>query len=391
MSIPPTCCDSYAATTRFALTTLSSWFARIAPDPTDHGASILSLIIVEGSSCSGKTTLAGKIVDRLRRADPDSHVTYLHCGPPVDHPLDEYVEPLLDYRPGTGRHVVCDRWSIGESVYPVLLDRPTQLTSAVRTYVELFLRSRGAVLVYCAQSYDHARDCALTRGDDRAEVARIHDALELFYGAVTSSLLPFTVEDVTGEHETDAEHAVAVERTIDRVIDVADRFDRSARSLVPYVTYVGPSRPSLMLVGDRRGVDGDPADWGLWPAFAPRPATSGDYLLTTLTSVGLRVPEHGVQLGDVGLVNANDVDDVRSCWEALDRPAVVALGRNAERTLHAIDVPHGSVPHPQFFRRFFNSHKSEYARIIINAGQTQRDLGGWRPTNSWYDRTRSTA
>lgn len=327
----------------------------------------MSLILIEGPDCAGKTQLAGRVIDHLRRVDPAARVTYRHCGPPTEHPLDEYVEPLLDYRPGTGQHVVCDRWHVGEHVYPAVLGRRTRLSPSVRWYLDAFLRSRGALLVYCAASYDYLRDCALGRVDDApADVTTIHDTLERFHRAVASSSLPSITEDVTGEHATAAEHAVAVGRTIDRVCALADRFDRDARPLVPFVTYVGPPRPALLLVGDRRGVPStELEDHGAWPAFVPRLSTSGDYLLSTLASAELRVHIHGLTDGDVALVNANDVDDVRACWDVVGRPAVVALGRNAERTLRALDVPHRAAAHPQYARRFHYHRRERYLAQLL--------------------------
>jgi len=319
------------------------------------------LIILEGPDCSGKSTLAGRLVAALRHAEPDADVRYLHSGPPDGHPLEEYVEPLLDYRPGTGVHYVCDRWHVGESVYPQVRDRPTALTSAVRTYVELFLQSRGAVLVYCKASYDYLRGCGLTRGDAADELRRIHDTQLSFDHHVVSSLVPKMIVDATDEFAPNHEH------TVDQVLTVAADCDRAARPLVPFVTYVGPPRPSLLLVGDRRGTPRhDFTEFGRWPAFAPMPSTSGAYLMTTLTSEALRVPTHGVQLHDVGLVNACDVDDVGACWETLGRPTTVGLGVNARRALRTAHVPHRSAVHPQYQRRFLHHSRTTYLRQLLD-------------------------
>lgn len=319
----------------------------------------MSLIIIEGADCAGKTTLAGNVVDVLRATYPDDHVTYLHAGVPQEPPLDEYVEPLLDYRPGTGRHVVCDRWHVGESVYPAVLGRPTQLTPSVRWYVEAFLRSRGALLVYCKATAGHLVECGVARDDPADEVDRVPATVREFDRAVASSSLPVNVFDVT-RPVPDYQRQVALE------VVARSTFHASRAEVVnPFVTYVGPSRPALLLVGDRRGIDGEPSDWGLWPAFAPRPATSGDYLLTTLTSTELRVADHGLTVGDVGLVNANDVDDVRACWDAVGRPPVVVLGRQAERTLRALDVPHRAAAHPQYARRFHYHRRERYLAQLL--------------------------
>lgn len=328
----------------------------------------MTLTILEGADCAGKTTLAGRVVDELRRCYPGERVTYLHAGVPSGHPLDVYVEPLLDYRPGTGRHVVCDRWHVGETVYPAVLDRPTNMTDAVRTYVEAFLRSRGAVLVYCAASYDYLRDCGVARGDDGAELARIARTQDAFQAAIATSSLPRSVEDVTddGLHD-ESDYRATVLRTVAFSTYQASR----AEALNPFTTYVGPPRPRLLLVGDRRGVTGDPAEHGDWPAFVPRLGTSGNYLLGTLTSAELRVPTHGLMADEIGLVNANDVDDVRDCWEALGRPEVVGLGVNARRELRRVNVPHRSAVHPQYQRRFLHHDRVDYLDQLLGRVDAQ--------------------
>lgn len=319
------------------------------------------LILIDGSDCSGKTTLAGRLLDRMRSTDPTASVTYHHAGPPTEHPLDEYVEPLLGYRPGTGQHVVCDRWHVGESVYPTVVGRPSELTDGVRTYVEQFLRSRGALLAYCTASPRHLTACGDARGDAAAEIARVGPTVRAFDAAVATSLLPHVAVDVTDPDDR------GYDRVVETIVDAARRSDVAARRLAPFVTYVGPPRPALLLVGDRRGVPStELADHGDWPAFVPRSGTSGTYLLDTLTSTRLTVREHGLQLGDVGLVNACDVDDVRACWEALGRPTTVGMGVNARRALRAADVPHRSAVHPQFQRRFLHHSRATYLRQLLS-------------------------
>lgn len=318
------------------------------------------LCILEGPDCAGKTTLAGRLVDRLRRAEPDASVGYRHAGPPEHHPLDEYVEPLLTHRPGED-HLVCDRWHVGESVYPALLGRPSRLTPAVRAYVEKFLQARGALLVYCATGHQHLYDCGVARGDAAAERGRLQAALDGFNEAVVASQLPKMIVDVADPDDPD------YDRVIGRVLGVAAEVDAAARPLAPFVTYVGPPRPSLLLVGDRRGTPAHDLDeFDDWPAFVPRPSTSGAWLLDALTRVPLTVPTHGVQLRDVALVNANDVDDVRAVWDAVGRPRVVALGRHADARLTELDVPHGMLPHPQYYRRFFHHMQTEYLYLVVD-------------------------
>lgn len=322
------------------------------------------LILIEGPDCAGKSTLARRLVDALRDSHPGDRVTYHHCGPPVDHPIDEYVAPLLDYRPGNGQHVVCDRWHVGETVYPAVADRPTYQTPAVAAYVELFLRSRGAVLIYCTATDEHLVDCGVARDDEPEEIARVHETTNAFLRAIASSLLPMTAVSVADPD------AANYRDTVDRVLALARNEAEYAERINAFTTYVGSPRPGLLLVGDRRGPARTPlADYGRWPAFVPRSATSGDYLLTTLVDAQLRVPSHGLVLGDVGLANACDVDDVRDLWDVLERPPVVGLGVNAQRTLRGCGVPHRSAYHPQYQRRFLHHRRRDYLGSLLDGSQ----------------------
>lgn len=322
----------------------------------------MTLLILEGADCSGKSTLAGHVVDVLRATYPTEHVTYHHAGPPTQHPLDEYVAPLLDYRPGTGQHVVCDRWHVGESVYPDLVNRLSDMTPAVRTYVELFLRSRGAVLVHLDASARYLTDCGWARGDDERELDRIESTVSRFHRVVASSLLPRRLLDV--------ERSIDPRRTALDLVAWASYHASLAEDLNSLRTYVGPPRPRLLLIGDRRGTPShDLAEFGGWPAFVPRTGTSGRYLLETLTSEPLRVPTHGLTLGEVGLINACDVDDVALAYETLGRPFTVGLGRNAQRVLRALGLPHQLTPHPQHQRRFKHHDRSDYLRALISLPQ----------------------
>lgn len=326
----------------------------------------MTLILIEGADCAGKSTLAGRVVDLLRRTYPGEHVEYRHCGSPTQHPLDEYVAPLLNYRPATGQHVVYDRHYVGELVYPSIVDRPSAMTSAVRTYVELFLVSRGATLVYCTATDRHLIDCGVARGDAVDDLINVPATVRAFDREVTRSTLARLTVDATPPPSSYLDDLAS------EVVDLAVGNDALTHDLNAFTTYVGPRRPGLLLVGDRRGTPShDVAEFGDWPAFAPFASTSGRYLLDTLTSVDLRVATHGVQLSTIGLVNANDVDDVRALYDTLGRPSVVALGRNAQRRLADVDVPHRSAAHPQYSRRFLHHRRDAYLCQLLDVARSE--------------------
>lgn len=317
------------------------------------------LIILDGADCAGKSTLAQQLSEALtqhRGTRPIVDVDVYHKGPPTAHPLDEYAAPLLTYRLVDERHIICDRWHVGEAVYPAVLDRPTQLDAAVNAWLELFLLSRGALLVHARRSASRLQECGRDRNDPAAEIDRAPIVAARFDRAMASTLLPLIIMDENGASPDD----------VDDVIQGAEALAAQAYGLSDYVTYVGSPHPTLLLVGDRRGVSYAPTRYGRWPAFAPFPGTSGHYLFSALTREPLRAATHGVLLAQIGVVNANDVDDVRACWEALGKPRVVALGVEARKTLRrvGVDVDH-YVPHPQYWARFRHHEPDVYLQRIM--------------------------
>lgn len=316
------------------------------------------LIILEGPDCAGKTTFAERITAAIKHAEPDGDVTLFHRGPPQVHPLDEYVTPLLDYRPGIGRHVVCDRWHVGELIYPQLVERHTDMTTDVELYVEKFLQSRGALLVYCDATDDHLNACydARTATTTATAFDRVATAARTLYRRYVTSRtqLPTLTVDVSNpERVTDAD--------VEHVLALANDDDWHAEDLNPFTTYVGPSRPSLLLFGDRRGpASVDLSHYAQWPAFVPRPSTSGSWLFTTMTIEQLRVPAHRLLLNQIGIANACDVDDPFELWTTLGKPETVALGINAHRALRTAGVDYRRVPHPQYYRRFKHNDRRQY-------------------------------
>jgi hypothetical protein len=295
-----------------------------------------------------------------KRYDGHERVQLLHRGPPTQHPLDEYENTLHVYRPGTNTHVVCDRWHLGELVYPHLLGRETRYDTAVHRHVDLFLRSRGALIVYLEP--------------ERAEVARrIHPSQR--------GRMPDAIETMTlarwGEVIDRYQRALVMSgldraRTTDvaYILELAEALEGLASPLSKFTTYVGPPRPNILLLGDTRGVKGKLAS-GPAPAFAPYRGTSGHYLLSYL--------DVHPQGSLIGLANACDADDPDALWKTLGEPSVVALGAVAHNRLTELDVPHGAVPHPQYVRRFYHGTGHIYAQVIMRAAHDQEDLSRWRP------------
>lgn len=321
------------------------------------------LIIVEGPDGAGKSTLVDQLRQYMHRTVGTPQV--LHARPPKGHPLDEYETPLLGYRAGTHDHVICDRFHWGESVYPHVLGRPTQYDLAVRRHVELFLLRKGAVVVHLATPWTVAAARVTQRGDDTVHPSQVY-RLWLEYNLVARrTLLPV----VRVPH--DFGHA-----QLELVLNTAREAERRVTAIDAFTTYVGPPKPSVLLLGDVRHAFRprrklhlprgavEPTD-SRSPAFGPYPATSGHYLLSHLHTVR-----------GVGVANACDVDNWVKLHAALGRPRLVALGTQVHRLLR--NTKHGAVPHPQYVRRFHHSHGHEYATVVQRAIEGE-DLLKWRP------------
>ncbi len=305
------------------------------------------LILVDGVDCSRKSSLVAQLADRVAQLHPGDQVDVWHAGPPTKHPLDEYVTPLLDYRPLRNRHVICDRWHLGEAIYPTIFNRETKFDLAIQAYTELFLRSRGAVLVHVDADVDDVRDCLEVRGDDLVDSSQAATILDEFRTRASVSLLPTLV--VQGFH--------AGAYDVESIVRRATTLDYVSRDLGRFTTYVGSRIPGMLLLGDvRHGhLRGDDTD--LRSAFMPYGATSGHYLLAQI------IRKYGYQsLAKVGIANACDDDDHEALWTILRKPRTVALGRQAQKRTPWADV---RTAHPQFSRRFRHGDGENYAREIF--------------------------
>lgn len=316
------------------------------------------LLIVEGPDCSGKSTLAQRLFDRI-----DELTFRVKKGPPKSHPLDEYVASLVSYQPsdatyGAAWHGVCDRFHWGERVYPELWSRPTQMDDAVWRYVEMFLLARGAFVVHTIRGIDDHAHCLDTRGDDHGVTsADLPLLLRRYHDVKEDSLLP---------HHTTSAHCPDDE--LDEILVQAGLAESVATEVSEFVTYVGSPRAKVLLVGDVRAAG--PAPRPSFPAFGPYPATSGHYLLRALIAAEW-------DLSDVALVNACDVDDVRDVVTVVAPTSIVALGRNAFRRLEELDIEHFAVPHPQWVRRFHHDKLRDYGEAIRQAAVFGREDDAW--------------
>lgn len=320
----------------------------------------MALILLEGVDGGGKSTLATRIEETFRFLTEDQPnpptVTRIHKGKPTPNldAFQEYELPLerFDLRDKvTSKRdlVIMDRWHAGEQPYGKLYRGKSRLDDAGLLHVELTLSAYGAVKVLAQpDDVELVKFRLQERGEDflRPEhvdqVWRWYEALKVIYGYVRAS------DTAPSELiQTARERALGADPTVPR----------------RWPGYLGDPHPRLLLVGDQRN-DGPRARHEFVRAFTPCDnGSSAHYLLKTLILGDLR--------RGVGIVNAHEPGVNLALVDKIDpRPAVVALGRLASKTLTDAGVEHEAVPHPQWVRRFRNKHMAWYLNEI-------KEAAGW--------------
>lgn len=120
------------------------------------------LIIVEGADCTGKSTLANALADKLGR---DNTKVFSKGPPQVKNPVVEYLWPLAGYVPGNDQHIICDRWHIGEEIYPKIFNRDSVLGSYGFSFINETILHLGALIIYLEPPISQVLKRFQERGD----------------------------------------------------------------------------------------------------------------------------------------------------------------------------------------------------------------------------------
>lgn len=297
----------------------------------------MAWFIVEGVDGAGKSTFVQKIIEQLVKRDPGAEVVVRHHSQLKQSPLVEYEKEYDWYRPGSGKHIISDRWAWGEDVYGPLYRGESKLTGPARLHIEKYAQSRGATVALLTHDPHTLRLRFAQRGEDYLKDSDVERVIAGFDNVrVQSDLKSFQFTDPD-------------DIDVDDFVTDGLRREELAAKLAVYPTYVGPIFPEGLLLGERRN---DPS----WKAaFVPEKATSGFFLLSSLGTDTAR---------KIGLANALE-EPVRVLWETLGRPDVVALGKKADAVCREAQIPYVPVPHPQYVRRFHTRKSVEYGRAIV--------------------------
>jgi len=148
------------------------------------------IVIIEGTDCTGKTTLANELARRT-----GARTAVLHAGPPATNvALREYVLPLA--MADDGWTVICDRWHLGELVWAELYKRTPLFSHEGIAYVEIAMLGVGVPItaVYLHRDETHIQLELLERGENSPETFQ---AIDLYKKALAASTLSWNIWTLT--------------------------------------------------------------------------------------------------------------------------------------------------------------------------------------------------
>lgn len=315
------------------------------------------LIILEGSDCAGKTSLAHQLSDAA--FNQGINTTLMSAGPPEPGlaALDEYellLRPLREHAVDPRHLVILDRWHLGELVYGPLLRGESRLSAVQFEHVERFLDAMGAIRVIVHPASENVlRARFAKRGDDLLSEEQVVAVWRWYLNAAQVYNWRQVHSPVTHVEVLDLLMWAAIGCT-------------RAHSTIDFPSYVGSPQPTVLVLGD------EPNGWRIGenpnPALMPYRRNSAHYLISAMLA---NMPN---RLG-YGLANANDGTDVEALWQALGRPRVAALGKRCQRTLDASQVPYQAFPHPQWVKRFRYTDQLVYGHAVVH-GVPYRAEGG---------------
>jgi hypothetical protein len=302
------------------------------------------LIVLEGTDGTGKSSLADRLAEGLDGSGYHN-VDVWHRSAPTTHPLNDYV-------PGEGRHLILDRWHWGERVWPKIFDRKSDYDHEMFFHTEMLLQALGALVIRCTDD----PEAIILRLKERGEAALREDQVQTAEGLYdfverTSLIKPMHYR-ITDEQ---VPPFVIIRR--------AQNLERNAIVRHGRLGILGGRDAWLLLVGERVGPN---PKWPTMIPFVPYPNTSGHFLLEGLNATN--------SLTKIMLTNAFIDNTPKELFPLADHRMVVALGQAAHEELTRQGITHGTVPHPQYVRRFKYNQQKTYARMIWSAAYDQRDL-----------------
>jgi GTPase SAR1 family protein len=183
------------------------------------------IIILEGPDGAGKSTM----IEELKRhylmqigRSPES-VQIWHAGPFPEgsNPWTEYVVPISQLVATRDYLILIDRWHLGELVYGPLLRGQSRLSLAQRDWIDSYLKSMGAIMVYLKASIEELTARMTARGDDliKAEMLpHIVAGYDVLTTNLPASAIKTIVHDTTNQRTSPMAVAIALAANMEATI-----------------------------------------------------------------------------------------------------------------------------------------------------------------------------
>lgn len=289
------------------------------------------LIILEGTDGAGKSYIADQLIRYINTQRPGDLITIWHEGPPISHPLDEYELPLLSYKPHSGHHIICDRWHIGELIYPKILGRPSYMDDVVTQHINMFLASKGAIIVHVDANDTLIAERLQVRGDDLVSAAQAVAIAQVYRHVMHTITHTSTISIIN-------ESSDSINQTVARIIVDAQTADDRSQLLAEFPTYVGAHHPKYLIINDmhddpdaHQSTFDEPLTF--YPACMPYPRSFSHILLSHLPTWCINT---------CGIVSANainSIDSLKRLWFILNEPIIITIGYESTRLMPWAHIP----------------------------------------------------
>jgi uracil-DNA glycosylase len=303
--------------------------------------------VLEGPDGAGKSTLATNL-------GPMLSYRVEHFGPPTKPPLKEYLHWLVG-QDDQGHRMVIDRFHLGEDVYGPIFRHTKGLTKYELYAIEWALMIRGYSMIYVTQSLKTLVGNLEERGDDMVQVEQLTRISESYWRTIQRTIMPISLYDY---HWPKGLPTALEQEQLHR--------NRSETYLdhMGHFWGTGSLQPKVVLVGERLNKKLNSAN----VPFSI--GTSSEWLMDAVNHLnweGRVYITNAVKHDGNEEMVAREIRWLRSQAFLYERlpPSVIALGTKASNVLVKHKIPHLTVVHPSYHRRFFHGHgPGSYAALL---------------------------
>jgi len=302
-------------------------------------------IVLEGCDCTGKTTFAKVLAEKIKEVYGVREVMLEHEGLPPDLPnlFEYYAIKALTYD-----FCIHDRLHLGERTYGLIYRNNDLLGTVGQHIIDHIIASEGFGVI-CTNPFDEVEKRWKKCLDH--EYVKDSEALRCIHAAYDDCA------DADGDHWLIINPFSKYDRGI--VFDELKHLKKNNK-LIPFVNGIGPNTAETLVVGEMSN----------HPIYdLPFFSTTGSsaYLINTLMRLKIG---HNYYL-----TNAYRKDGTPRVMRPIVKELkklkrVLALGQQATKLLRQQEIPCFSLPHPQFYHRFKHHEMTNYLQLFQRGMET---------------------